>query len=83
MLDCANFGITTIRAKKIGAVNTIRITKKGNLKGYNTDYYGFKKSLEKFKMFIGFKNMVCTNLCLSTDGFSNEISCRFHPKGSS
>lgn len=34
------------KAAKIGAVNTIRITKKGNLKGYNTDYYGFKKSLQ-------------------------------------
>ncbi|MFV8369322.1 shikimate dehydrogenase family protein [Flavobacterium sp. LB2R40] len=33
------------KAKIIGAVNTIKITKKGQLKGYNTDYYGFKKSL--------------------------------------
>jgi shikimate dehydrogenase len=33
-------------AAQIGAVNTIKITKKGKLKGYNTDYYGFKKSLE-------------------------------------
>lgn len=33
------------KAKKIGAVNTIRFTKKG-LKGYNTDAYGFLKSIE-------------------------------------
>lgn len=34
------------KAAEIGAVNTIKFTKKGNLKGYNTDYYGFKKSLK-------------------------------------
>ena len=34
------------KARKIGAVNTIKVTKKGKLIGYNTDYYGFKKSLE-------------------------------------
>jgi shikimate dehydrogenase len=33
-------------AAQIGAVNVIRFTKKGNLKGYNSDYYGFMKSLE-------------------------------------
>ena len=33
-------------ATQIGAVNTIKFTKKGKLKGYNTDYYGFQKSLE-------------------------------------
>ena len=36
------------KAKEIGAVNTIKVTKKGKLIGYNTDYYGFKKSIEPF-----------------------------------
>ncbi|MBU2951425.1 shikimate dehydrogenase [Tamlana agarivorans] len=36
------------QAKAIGAVNTIRITKKGKLVGYNTDCYGFKKTIEPF-----------------------------------
>ncbi len=36
-------------ANKIGAINTIKINDNGNtLKGYNTDYYGFKKSLKPF-----------------------------------
>jgi shikimate dehydrogenase len=34
------------KAFKIGAVNVIQFTKKGNLKGYNSDWYGFKKSLQ-------------------------------------
>jgi len=34
------------KAAQIGAVNVIRYTKKGTLKGYNSDYYGFKKSLK-------------------------------------
>lgn len=33
-------------AKDIGAVNTIKITSSGKLIGYNTDYYGFQKSLK-------------------------------------
>ena len=34
------------KAKKIGAVNTITIAENGKIKGYNTDCYGFKKSIE-------------------------------------
>ena len=33
-------------AAQIGAVNVIKITKKGNLKGCNSDYYGFQKALK-------------------------------------
>jgi shikimate dehydrogenase len=36
------------KAKAIGAVNTIKITKKGKLIGYNTDCYGFKNSIKPF-----------------------------------
>lgn len=34
------------RATAIGAVNVIRFMPDGSLKGYNSDYYGFKKSIE-------------------------------------
>jgi shikimate dehydrogenase len=35
------------KAQKIGAVNCVKISKKGTkLKGYNTDFYGFKKALQ-------------------------------------
>ena len=34
------------KALKVGAVNTIKITKKGRAKGYNTAVYGYNKSLK-------------------------------------
>ncbi len=37
-----------VTAKEIGAVNTIKVCKGGALKGFNTDYYGFQKSIEPF-----------------------------------
>ena len=33
------------KAKEIGAVNTIKFTKAGKTKGYNTDWFGFSKSI--------------------------------------
>lgn len=36
----------SLNAAQIGAVNVVRFTKKGKLKGYNSDYYGFMKSLK-------------------------------------
>ncbi len=35
-------------AAKIGAVNTIKLDPSGKTEGFNTDYYGFKKSIEPF-----------------------------------
>ncbi len=45
----------------------------GGVRAYNQENLYSCKSLEKFKLFIGFKNNVCTNLCVSSDGFTNEI----------
>ncbi len=56
-------------AKAIGAVNTIRITKKGKLKGYNTDCYGFKNSIKPF-----LKNHHKKALILGTGGASKAIA---------
>ncbi|MFC4720914.1 shikimate dehydrogenase family protein [Geojedonia litorea] len=36
------------QAKEIGAVNTIKFSKDGKLKGYNTDCYGFENSIKPF-----------------------------------
>ena len=57
--------------KEVGG-NKLKLTV-GGVRSYNQENLYSKKSLEKFKFFIGFKNVVCTNLCISTDGFSNQI----------
>ena len=45
----------------------------GGVRSYNQENLYSKKTVEKFKLFIGFQNKVCTNLCISSDGFTNEI----------
>lgn len=45
----------------------------GGVRAYNEQNLYAKKSPEKFKIFIGFKNMVCCNLCISTDGYKSEL----------
>jgi shikimate dehydrogenase len=40
-------------AAEIGAVNVIKRRADGSLKGFNSDYYGFKKSLEEFVPELG------------------------------
>lgn len=57
------------KAKAIGAVNTIRITKKGKLVGYNTDCYGFKKSIDPY-----IKKEHTSALILGTGGASKAIA---------
>ncbi len=45
----------------------------GGVRAYNHENLYSKKNVEKFKVFIGFQNLVCTNLCVSTDGYSDEL----------
>ena len=45
----------------------------GGVRAYNQENLYSKKTYEKFKFFIGYQNMVCCNLCVSTDGFQSEI----------
>ncbi|MBE9490973.1 MAG: shikimate dehydrogenase [Bacteroidetes bacterium] len=56
-------------AEEIGAVNTIKISTKGELTGYNTDYYGFKKSIEPY-----LKSYHKKALILGTGGASKAIA---------
>lgn len=45
----------------------------GGVRAYNQENLFSKKSIEKFKVFIGFQNKVCTNLCISTDGLIDDL----------
>ncbi len=45
----------------------------GGVRSYNQENLFSKKSMEKFKIFIGFQNTVCTNLAISTDGLKEDL----------
>src|SRR5688572_10719308 len=46
----------------------------GGVKAYNLDNLSTKKgAAEHFKVFIGFQNQVCTNLCVRTDGYLADL----------
>lgn len=53
-----------------GNVLTLTI---GGVRAYNKENLYSKKSVEKFQVFIGFQNMICCNLCISTDGMASEM----------
>ena len=61
------------KALAIGAVNTIKITKKQKLKGYNTDYYGFKKAIKPY-----LKPHHKKALILGTGGASKAVAYALH-----
>lgn len=45
----------------------------GGVRSYNQENLYSKKTLEKFKFFVGFQNFVCMNMCISTDGFKEDL----------
>ncbi|WP_343705558.1 DUF3871 family protein [Flavobacterium sp.] len=45
----------------------------GGVRAYNQENLFSRKSIEKFKVFIGFQNSVCLNLCIATDGLADSI----------
>jgi hypothetical protein len=46
----------------------------GGVKAYNEDnLFNKKGTSEHFKIFIGFQNKVCLNLCIWTDGLKEEV----------
>jgi len=45
----------------------------GGVRAYNHENLYGKKTEEHFKVFIGFKNHVCINLCISTDGLLDDL----------
>ena len=45
----------------------------GGVRSYNLENLYNKKTLEKFKFFIGFQNKVCLNMCINTDGFKEDL----------
>ena len=68
MMFC--FEIPTIHEDIMG--NRLNLTI-GGVRAYNHENLYSKKGMEKFKVFIGFKNMVCCNMCVSTDGYKSEL----------
>lgn len=68
MMFC--FEIPTIHEDIAG--NRLNLTI-GGVRSYNHENLYSKKGVEKFKVFIGFKNLVCCNMCVSTDGFKSEL----------
>jgi hypothetical protein len=48
----------------------------GGVRAYNGENLFSRKTEERFKVFIGFQNKVCTNMCISTDGYKAELKAR-------
>jgi hypothetical protein len=45
----------------------------GGVRGYHQENLYSKRNMQKFKVFVGFRNRVCCNMCVSTDGVLDDI----------
>lgn len=52
--------------------NKLNLTITG-VRAFNRENLYSRKTVERFSIGIGFKNLVCCNLCLFTDGLKNDI----------
>ena len=68
MMFC--FEVSTIYETVEGNKLTLSI---GGVRAYNQMNLYSKKTVERFKVFVGFKNMVCCNLCVYTDGYLGNL----------
>ena len=62
--------------QKVGAANVIKFEKNGNITGFNSDYYGFKESLENW-----FPGRIKNSLILGTGGASKAVSAVLNDLG--
>jgi shikimate dehydrogenase len=60
-------------AGKVGAVNVIRLEADGSRTGYNSDYYGFRQSLEDWLLALGRSVTGLKALVLGTGGASKAV----------
>jgi shikimate dehydrogenase len=60
-------------ATRIGAVNVIKFLPNNKLKGYNSDYYGFKKSLQNFISLHQANKLVKNALILGNGGAAQAV----------
>lgn len=60
-------------AARIGAVNTIKVLADGRLKGYNTDYYGFRLSLEQWLQGLNVTSTSLKALVLGNGGAAKAV----------
>jgi len=66
--------IPSIQAEIDGNILSLTV---GGVKSYSLDnLYSKTQSDQHFKIFVGFKNKVCCNMCVWTDGFMGDVKVK-------